>query len=353
MQKNTKRILAKVLVFTLAVTTLQTAAPGQEAEAAKKPKLSKKKVNVTVKAANEITPSVAPSTTPVVSPTVTASASAEPTTGSPLPTTSASVSAGPTGSPTPLPYVKKPLNTNINVTVDKATDPETMKDTNKRETSTETVFTDDFENSTINPTVIKTSEGDEITHYTVDGVLTDRLCGEVLSIVDGGYNGGKCLKVSNRDRSFDGVRIDLENVGDIIAKGGTYRFTAYVKYGDNISSNDKLTFSQEVQTTENAEKAYSNLDEKDAPKDWTEITGKFSVPDSFYHYAIYLENPYSSETRPFPDLLVDNVKIECLDKVVPVDNLTSIYDTYKDLFPYIGTSCSYADILGDACVNFM
>ena len=406
MQKNAKSVIAKALVFALAITMAGVTSPEQEAEAAKKPKLSKKKVTVTVKKSTKIkiknikakkikkltvksskkkiaTVKKKGKTTFIITgkkagkATVTAKvilkgkkkatnlkvkvtvkkvetiddneksaapASIAPATTTPSATPSTTPSATPantTESPTSTPYIKKTLNTDINVTVDAPTDPETMQESNARQTSTETVFTDDFENSSITETPI----GD-ITQYTVDGVLTDRQCGEVLSIVEGGHNGGKCLKVSNRDRSFDGVRIDLENVGDIISKGGKYKFTAYVKYGDNVLSSDKLTFSQEIQATEEAEKVYGNLDSKDAPKEWTEITGTFSVPDSFYHYAIYLENPYSSETRSFPDIYIDDVKIECLDKVVPVQNLTSIYDTYKDMFSFIGTSCSYADILG-------
>ncbi|MCM1245733.1 MAG: endo-1,4-beta-xylanase [Roseburia sp.] len=415
MRRNVKSAVAKAVVVALTITLAGIASPETEAAAAKKPKLSKTKVTVKVKksakvkiknvkakkikklavtsnkkknatvkkngkTAFTITGKKAGSAVvtakitikgkskPVslkVKVTVKAADSAKdtgketaaPVTAAPTQTSSVASPAAPVGSsdtttnppPTVSPYVKKTLNTNINVTVDDPTDPETMKETNPRLESSETVFTDDFEDSTIKEVPI----GEEGIQYVVDGVLTDRQCGEVLSIVDEGHEGGKCLKVSNRDRSFDGVRIDLENVGDIISKGGTYNFTAYVRYASDSTSNDQLVFSQEIQTLEESEKVYSNFETKAAPKQWTQISGRFSVPDSFYHYAIYLENPYSTETREFPDIYVDDVKIECVDKAVPVDNLTSIYDTYKDMFPFIGTSCSYADILGQECVDFM
>ncbi len=424
MQKQAKRVLAKGLALTLALTMTAGVFPSDRADAAKKPKLSTNKVTVSVKKSKKIkiknvkakkvkklsvssskkkiaavkkngktaftitgkkngkatvtakitvkgakkvktlkvkvtvtnrkdgeqttaAPSAAPQTTAPTSPSAVSSASP-----------SVTESAAPSKSESPIPterapYVKKALNTNISVTINETAKVENMKPSNARITSTEVAFEDNFENSVI----ALRDESNPDAGSIVDGVIGDRQCGEKLEISNDGKDGSKCLKVSNRDRSFDGVRIDLENVGNIISKGGTYRFTADVKYGDNATG-DSLVFSSERQAVEPSSpeidnKVYENLDTKDAPTDWTTISGEFTVPDSFFHYAIYLENTYSSGTRSFPDILLDNVKIECLDKVSPIEIKTSLYETYKDVFDYVGTACGIADIMGKETMDFM
>lgn len=417
MHKTAKGILAKALVLALALTSVVTAAP--DAAAAKKPKLSKSKVTVaekktakitiknvkakqvkklTVKTAKKavatvkkngktaftitgkkagkttvtasvkvgkkttklkvavtVTGAKTPDTTaaPTGSPSAMPTSSALPTASAPAPTNQA---------PTDPPYVRKELK-DVTVTVDDPTDPETMTESNPRIEAPEVVYTQDFEEE---EPVLVTPEPDAeegaLSQYNIGGILSGR-GDEKFEIADGGVDGGKCLKITDRWKFWHGMRINLEEVGDIINKGGTYKFSAMVKIGSTAKKGDQIVFSEEVKTTEEANESYNDMDTLTDATEWTEITGTFSVPDSFYHYAVYIQTDQGANQIPvpgdttgktwFPDIYVDNVKIECLEKVNPLENLTSLYETYKDIIPYVGTACSYSQILGQECVDFM
>lgn len=420
MHRTAKGILAKALVLTLAATLAGTA-PDADAAKAKKPKLSKNKVTVAVKKtakikiknvkANQVkklSVKTAKKATATVKKngktaftitgkkagktTVTASVkvgrkttklkvavtvkggtqtdrTAAPATTAPAaPSASAPASQAPSApaptqpAPTETPFPRKELK-DVKVEVDPAADPETMKESNPRIQAPETVYTQDFE--TDEPVCV-TPEPDAgegaLSQYNIGGILSGR-GDEKFEIVDGGVNGGKCLKITERWKYWHGMRINLEEVGDIINKGGTYKFSAKVKLGGKTKDSDEVRFCEEVKTTEDASEAYNDMDILKCPTDWTEITGTFSVPDSFYHYAVYLQTNESATQVPvpgdttgkmwFPDIYVDDVKIECVDKVSPLENLTSLYETYKDTVPYVGTACSYSQILGKECVDFM
>lgn len=419
MRKNGKSIIAKTLVLAMAVTAAGVAAP--EADAAKKPALSKKKVSVAVKKKATVTvknvkakkvkkltvtsakKSIATvkknsntkftitgkkagnttvtakvkvgtkTTTLKVKVTVTkaaAPAASEAASATPAATATVTPTTAPTGTPvvtpsaesTEAPYVRKELK-DVKVTVDEATDPETMKESNARIQSPEVAFEENFENMELTSELLEADmDGDgEVNdyQYKAGSILSGRGA-EKFEIADGGVDGSKCLKITDRYKFWHGVRINLEEVGDIINKGGTYKFSAKVKIGDTAKSGSQIVFSEEVKTIETASEAYNDMDSLDLPSEWTEITGTFSVPDAFYHYAVYIQtNQGATQTSDaegntyFPDIYIDDVQIECLDKVSPLENLTSIYETYKDTIPYIGTACSYAQILGKECVDFM
>lgn len=419
MHRKAKGILAKALVLAMAVTLAGTAAPDADAAKAKKPKLSKNKVSVAVKktakikvknvkakqvkkltvktaaksiaavkkngkTAFTITGKKAGKTTVTASVKVgkkttklkvavtvkggTAATQAPATTAPAAPSASAPASSAPTApaptqpAPTEEPYIRKELK-DVKVDVDPATDPETMKESNPRIEAPETVYTQDFE--TAEPVCVTPepdAEEGALSQYNIGGILSGR-GDEKFEIVDGGVGGGKCLKITERWKFWHGMRINLEEVGDIINKGGTYKFSAKVKIGDTAKGTDEIVFSEEVKTTEDASEAYNDMDKLTCPSDWTEITGTFSVPDSFFHYAVYIQTNQGANQVPvpgdttgkmwFPDIYLDDVKIECLEKVNPLENLTSIYETYKDTVPFIGTACSYSQILGKECVDFM
>jgi GH35 family endo-1,4-beta-xylanase len=409
MRKNTKRVVAGAMALALTLTTIGVAAPSTEAQAAAKIKLSKKSISLTAKKSQKITiknvkakkvkkltvksskkkiatvkkkgktaftvkgisagnavitakvtlkgkkkatslklkvkvKAAADNATVTQAPSATDTA-ATAATATPQPATAApsasadTTTATPAGSQQPT-YVKKTLQ-KVTVETEDATSADSMQDGNAVTKSDEVVFDEDFENLTVSSKT-EVKDGKEITQYVAGDAISGR--GDEVFQISSEGNDGNCLQITNRYKNWHGMRINFEDL-EGINKGCKYKITVDVK------SKGALNISYELKTLEDSTESYSTpfAETKTAPTNWTTISGEFTVPDSFSHFAVYIQADSSTDA----DIFVDNVKIQAMEVVNPLENLTSLYETYKDIFPYVGTAASYAQFQGSETMAFM
>ena len=151
-----------------------------------------------------------------------------------------------------------------------------------------------------------------------------------VSQADKGYD-GKCLYVTGRSDAWNGAAIDVTNT---IVPGATYHVSAYIKQmsGETV----------EVKCSAQTGSEYPAIaTEKEAASDtWVKLEGDIEIATSFSDYLIYFEVPGSKTA----DFYLDSVVITQTSKgkdVVDPNTLPSIYDTYKDIFQYMGTCANY------------
>ncbi len=158
--------------------------------------------------------------------------------------------------------------------------------------------------------------------------FTARIGSEKVSVADDGYS-GKCLFVTGRKNTYDGAKID---VIDTIVPEATYSVTAYLKH---MAAEDI-----EIKCSAQTGNTYPAIAVVEAakPGEWTKLEGTIKIPESFSDFSIYFELPGS----PTADFYVDSVVITQLTAgKKPVKVNESILETYKDIFPYMGTCANY------------
>lgn len=149
---------------------------------------------------------------------------------------------------------------------------------------------------------------------------------EKITLSDGGHS-GKCIYVTNRKDAWHGAMID---VSDSIVQGATYTVSAYLKHTEDGPINIKCSGL--------AGQSYPQiaLVENVAPGEWVRLEGEITIPAGFS--SIYFELP-GSKTASF---YLDSVVItQITPGKEPVEVKESIYETYKDIFPYMGTCANY------------
>lgn len=151
-----------------------------------------------------------------------------------------------------------------------------------------------------------------------------------LSQADNGYE-GKCLYVSGRTDAWNGAAIDVTST---IVPGAKYHVTAYMKQMSGAAAEIKCSAQ-----TGSTYPAIASV--KDAPSgEWVKLEGEIEVASSFSDYLIYFEIPGSKTA----DFYLDSVVITQISKgkdVVDPNTLASIKDTYKNIFQYMGTCANY------------
>ncbi len=343
---NVKRSVAGVLMAALCISGL--AMPGQ-AEAAKKPKLSKSKV--TVKAGGKITVKVKKAAGAKITWKSKKKKIAKVTKSGKYAAKITGVKKGNTVVKATVKKGKKKWTLTCKVKVTKAgngrkdpvvTDPTQAPVQTAQPGTPVAPQTSQPPVQTVQPTTTPNGQEGQTTpapgefvpveykkadfENSADG-FSGRSGQEKVEVSDGGYS-GKCLKVSGRKDNWHGAKLDV--AGDIV-KGATYKVSAWMKHmaGEPV----------EIKCSGQTGSTYPAIASvKDAPSgEWVKIEGTVEIPLSFSDYIIYFEIPGSKTA----DFYLDSVEITQISAAKEPVVLTSVKDTYKDIFQYMGVCANY------------
>lgn len=162
-------------------------------------------------------------------------------------------------------------------------------------------------------------------------------------------DGSNSLKISGRTKTWEGPIKDLTN---ILTKGQSYHFSAYVMYNDERGADSQAFNLQFENVTTGASASYQTAGSATAKKgEWTKIEGNYTIPADSDQYSLYIELPYKSD-----DKVTDSDKIDFyLDNLVitPTQiakkdfqrDIPELKNVFKDYFP-VGTCVSPQQIDG-------
>lgn len=158
--------------------------------------------------------------------------------------------------------------------------------------------------------------------------FTGRGGAERITLSDDGYS-GKCIYVTGRTDTWHGAKID---VTDTIVPGATYSVTAYLKH-----TADK---NIEVKCSGQTGSQYPAIAvvEDAKPGEWIKLEGTIEIPGSFSDFSIYFELPGSKTANFYLDSVIIT---QMTPGKEPVEVNESILETYRDIFPYMGTCANY------------
>lgn len=138
-----------------------------------------------------------------------------------------------------------------------------------------------------------------------------RISGEKLEVIDGGANNtGKCLSVSGRKASYEGVKVSIDEVD----AGNTYAVSFYIKQTTDKAI--KINTTLQYVDVEGTEK-YDTLKSYDVPSNkWTKIefTTK-KIPENKGEVSIYWETPYSTTDPDISDFCLDEFVLTGIPRV--------------------------------------
>lgn len=153
-----------------------------------------------------------------------------------------------------------------------------------------------------------------------------------LMTVSGGHT-GSALSVTGRTDTWNGAAL---SVTDTVVKGATYTFSAWVKQTEGETNSIKL--SAELKTGSNT--TWPSIAEVSCQSGvWTYIEGTYTVPKSFDSLLFYFEGPDGTY-----DFLVDDVTITQTTEgaeVIDPYTLPSLKDAYAGIFERMGNVLSY------------
>lgn len=180
------------------------------------------------------------------------------------------------------------------------------------------------------------------------------------TIDDNGYE-GKCLKITDRVSIAQGALLDLS---DWVEPSATYEFSCYVKVADNAEDNTAIILSTETKAVANGIEQYANVKcivkqknywgcagdyiLKD-PKEWQKVTYEVTTPDDVAHFGLYFECGNCATA----DLFVDNSQLKLISRNTPDYTISSLYETYKDIFPNMGVAVGYNQMYGENAMRFI
>ena len=398
MHKNITGVIAKMLAVTLAVGTVGTAVPADDANAAAKPKLSKSKVSVnvgkkakitiknvkakkvkklTVKSAKKaiaavkkngktgftVTGKKAGKTTVTASVkvgkkttklklAVTVKAAGPQNNVLPVPSTAATV-APPAASNAPAASVTPPASqTEV---------PPASQNPGGDGTPGPLVnYTEDFENG----------EGD----WYARGNEGCR-----IEITDEAHEGTAALLMTGREgedgkgHAWNGPALDLTKS---ITPGGKYRVSFWAKIPESeageawgnrldLMVSSAQYYSQEDKEEDEANEGGDNLHCENYPRDtwypiksdeWTKIETEFSVPDYFYEFIFYIETTERNGRVQFgkASFLIDDFQLERIAAPKPFDStLIGIKDAYASHIPTMGVAVTYDQLMNENTLGFV
>lgn len=184
-------------------------------------------------------------------------------------------------------------------------------------------------------------------------------CGEdsetKLVLSDEAHSGNHSALVTGREKQWNGLEIDLT---DSILPGGKYRATFYAKVPD-----DATTFKRGINLRLSGGTAFSDdsddvtyenyprdKDQKITIDDWTEISEEFTVSEYFYTYNLYVET-YGFDKAPF---LVDDFHLELVSAPATYDpSLQSIKEAYAPYIDTIGVAVNYGQVMNENTMAFL
>nr|MBP3598614.1 endo-1,4-beta-xylanase [Eubacterium sp.] len=375
MRRNVKSVVAKTLAVALAFTTVVTTVPAGEAEAAKKPKLSKKKVTVEVKKSAKIT--IKNVKAKKVKKLTVKTSKKKVATVKKNGKTAFTITGKKAGKATITAKVKvgkKTTTLKVNVTVKKAA-PAAPAESAAPSTSpaiasaTPVASTVPSVAPSTEPTVAPTVAPTPLTNYTESfdtsvgdwfprysetdseeaGVETK------LSISSEAHSGTGALLMEGRVKPWNSPGMDMSQ---IVIPGATYKLTFWAKvpdgyddWEDGINVRFSGAYKMEEDSAEKYENYPADTDYFVAYDEWSYHEVEFVAPSALYTYTIYFETNGSGKCP----LLIDDVTLDRTSTPRDYDpSLPSIKDTYATVgFDTLGTAVSYDQLLNKNVLGFV
>lgn len=169
---------------------------------------------------------------------------------------------------------------------------------------------------------------------------------DYLDVVDGSNlsiegNDTHVLHLHREDKTWQGP---MMNITDKLDEGCNYELQA-----DVFCANNDLMCSYQEQTVPELKESFGNFGPTSGtitkiPKGkWNTVKFTISVPDDKYYYALYFES-YNGNGND--DIYLDNITLTKTLQTDPDKTITSLKDTYKDVFPIVGVGAGIASIIG-------
>ena len=387
MRKNIKSILAKTLAVTLVVSMAGVSAPN--ADAAKKPALSTKKVTVTAGKSKKVKiTNVKAKKVKKLTVSTNKKKIATVKKNGKTAFTIKGVKAGTAKVTAKVKVGKKTTKLTVSVKVKKAAKvtpaPTTAPTTAPTATATVAPTATAAPTATVDPKPTKRPgledanqearpSGEPLIEKTYDfedgfgdwyaRCADDQVCKlEESDEVRPGSTGKKSMRIF-RDKGEDGAyhawngaALDLSAIGTL---GATYTADFWAKItkdeaedldGDEV----KMRFSGAKKVTSDAEEVYENYpadtDYMLSADEWRHFSISFVAPSTFYSYMIYFETNGGGKY----DIVVDDFTLTRTSAPAEPDlTLASIKDTYAPYISTLGTALSYSDLLNENTLNFV
>ena len=153
-----------------------------------------------------------------------------------------------------------------------------------------------------------------------------------LTVVDGGHESKKCLKISGRTATWNGTDY---NLADLIERGQEYEISGWVKHETGADTTMSITYCYTPEDENNIPSdvslqsgvCYGQAEMKEIPSgEWTQLKGTFTIPEGATGYKFYFE--IADETADFyvDDVVMKGKKAE----QEPEPDLDAFVSTYYD-----------------------
>ena len=368
MQKHRKQIVAKSLSLALILALFGGTAP--DVQAAKKPKLSTKKVSLYVKKSKKIKiKNVKAKKVKKLTVTSSKKAVAKVKKNGKTAFTITGKKAGKATVKAKVKVGKKTTKLSVKVTVKKAAVTPTPVSTAKTTPTPANTSQATPNASTPEPTPNKLAS--PLVNYSEDfenglGDWFARGSQCKLIVSEEAHTGKGAALIYGREgddgagHSWNGPAIDLSGC---ITPGGKYKASLWAK----IPAEDASAYKRGIKLMVSAAKYLSKEDMDNGkeptcenfPRDttydvnaseWTQIEFEISVPDYFYNYVFYVETSGYGKAR----FLIDDVTIERISAPAEFDpSLTSIKDAYRSYIPTMGVAATYDQIMNKNTLGFI
>ncbi len=190
--------------------------------------------------------------------------------------------------------------------------------------------------------------------------------GVALKVSEEAHSGKGAALIYGREgvdglgHSWNGPAIDLSNC---ITQGGKYKVSLWAK----IPQEDASSYKRGIKLMLSAAKYFSKeaMDNGEEPScenfpadttydikatEWTQIEVEFSVPDYFYNYIFYVETSGFGKAR----FLIDDVTIDRISAPAEFDpSLPSIKEAYKPYVDTMGVAATYSQIMNKNTFGFI
>ena len=177
-----------------------------------------------------------------------------------------------------------------------------------------------------------------------------------------GSTGKKSMRIF-RDKDKEGLYHAWNGAGYDLSAVGTLGATYTADFWAKISSDEsedldgdevKMRFSGAKKVTSDAEEVYENYpadtDYMLSADEWRHFTISFVAPATFYSYMIYFETNGGGKY----DIVVDDFTLTRTSAPAGPDlTLASIKDTYAPYIGTMGTALTYSDLLNENTLNFV
>lgn len=173
-----------------------------------------------------------------------------------------------------------------------------------------------------------------------------------LSLTDDAKFAGKALKVSGREKMWNGAWLELT---DKVVADATYHVEFWVKQELNVERVPDIFLC----TTETAAKENPTDDDKtwtymidggtdvDRKGTWVKVEGNFSVPASSKHFALCFETLGSLN-----NFIMDEFHLDLVSAPAPKIDMTSINELYKDKF-LVGNAIGITELQDEETMQYV